>query len=162
MSNSRDFLWCYLTSSKIHILKKIRTKHLTCCICSLLALQQVTFSWALVFFSFLFLFLSFVLLGPHLQHVEVPRLGVLSELQLPAYTRATAMRDLSPVCNLYHSSWQHRILNPLSEAGDQNHNLVVPSRICFRCAMTRTPALVFSVNFSSERICGAFSIFMLL
>ena len=31
----------------------------------------------------------------HLWHMEVPRLGVKSELQLPAYTTATAMRDLS-------------------------------------------------------------------
>ena len=29
-------------------------------------------------------------LGPHLQHMEVPRLGVKLELQLPAYTTATA------------------------------------------------------------------------
>ena len=28
-------------------------------------------------------------LGPHLGHIEVPRLGVKSELQLPAYTTAT-------------------------------------------------------------------------
>ena len=32
-------------------------------------------------------------LGPHSWSMEVPRLGVESELQLPAYTRATAMRD---------------------------------------------------------------------
>ena len=32
-------------------------------------------------------------LGPHLWHMEVPRLGVTSELQLPAYTTATAMPD---------------------------------------------------------------------
>ena len=33
----------------------------------------------------------FCFLGPHLQPVEVPRLGVPSELQLPAYTTATAV-----------------------------------------------------------------------
>ena len=31
----------------------------------------------------------FVFLGPHLRHMEVPRLGVESELQSPAYTTAT-------------------------------------------------------------------------
>ena len=31
-----------------------------------------------------------VFLGSHLQHVEVPRLGVKSELQLQTYTTATA------------------------------------------------------------------------
>ena len=38
----------------------------------------------------LLFFLFFFLLGPPLQHMEVPRLGVELELQLPAYTTATA------------------------------------------------------------------------
>ena len=38
------------------------------------------------------------------------------ENELPSYTTATAMQVLSQVCDLYHSSWQHQILNPLSEA----------------------------------------------
>ena len=50
--------------------------------------------------------------------MEVPRLGVKSELQLPAYATATAAWDLSHICDLYHSSQQHQILNPLSEAQD--------------------------------------------
>ena len=41
------------------------------------------------------LLLFFVFLGLHLQHVEVPRLETESELQLLAYTIATAMQDLS-------------------------------------------------------------------
>ena len=49
--------------------------------------------------------------------MEGPRLGVESELLLLAYTRATAMPDLSCVYNLHYSSQQCRILNPLSEAG---------------------------------------------
>ena len=51
--------------------------------------------------------------------MDVPRLGVESEMQLPAYTTATATatRDRS-VCNLHHSSQQHWLLNPLSEARD--------------------------------------------
>ena len=51
--------------------------------------------------------------------MEVPWLGVKSKLQLLAYARATATRDPSCICNLYHSSQQHRILNELSEARDQ-------------------------------------------
>ena len=41
-----------------------------------------------------------------------------SELWLPAYATitATATPDLSHVYDLYHSSWQCWILNPLSEA----------------------------------------------
>ena len=50
--------------------------------------------------------------------MEIPRLGVELELQLPIYTTATAMRDLSLVCDPHHSSWQCRILNSLSEARD--------------------------------------------
>ena len=47
--------------------------------------------------------------------MEVPKLGVESELQLLAYT--TAMPDPSHVCDLHHRSRQRRILNPLSKAG---------------------------------------------
>ena len=36
--------------------------------------------------------------------MEVPRLRVESELQLLAYTAATAMWDLSCVCNLQHGN----------------------------------------------------------
>ena len=39
-------------------------------------------------------FFSFLL--PQLQHMEVPRLGGRSELQLPVYTTAAAMLDPSP------------------------------------------------------------------
>ena len=41
---------------------------------------------------------------------------------------ATAMRDLSHVCNLHDRSQQHRILNPLSEARDQTHILMDTSQ----------------------------------
>ena len=40
------------------------------------------------------------------------------ELQLPAYTTATATPDPGCVCDLHHSSWQCQILNPLIEARD--------------------------------------------
>ena len=63
--------------------------------------------------------------------MEVLRLGVESELQLPAYSTATAMQDLSHVYNLQHSSWQCQILNPLSEARDQTCVLVEGSLL--RC-----------------------------
>ena len=56
--------------------------------------------------------------GAKVRHMEVPRLGVKSELQLPAYTTAIATPDLSCVCHLHHSLQQSRILNPLSGARD--------------------------------------------
>ena len=71
--------------------------------------------------------------------MEIPRLGVQSELKLLAYARATAMPDLSHVCDLHHSSQQGRILNPLSEARDQTRNPIIPSWIHFRSTITGSP-----------------------
>ena len=82
-------------------------------------------------FSFFLSFFFFVFLGLNPWHVEVPRLGVKSELQLLAYTTATAMRDPSHVCDLHPSSRQHWILNPLSKARDGSCILVDPSQIRF-------------------------------
>ena len=62
---------------------------------------------------------------------EVPRVGVESELQLPAYTTATAARDPSCLCKLYLSSWQRQILNPLSEARNQTCVLMHTSWVCY-------------------------------
>ena len=61
--------------------------------------------------------------------MEVPRLGVWSELYPPAYTTAEALPDPSRVWYLHHRSQRRQILNPLSEARDQTRNLMVPSRI---------------------------------
>ena len=62
-----------------------------------------------------FFFFWLVFLGLHLWHVAVPNLGVESELQLPAYATAIAMRDWNTVT---YSSCQCQILNPLREARD--------------------------------------------
>ena len=48
-------------------------------------------------------FFFFVFLRPHLQHMEVPRLGIQLELELPVYARATATWDPNCVCDLHHS-----------------------------------------------------------
>ena len=61
--------------------------------------------------------------------MEVPRLGVESELQLPAYTTVTP--DLSRICDVHHSSQQHQILNPLSKARDGTHLLMDTSWVCY-------------------------------
>ena len=47
--------------------------------------------------------------------MEVPGLGVESELKLWIYATGTETSDLSCVWNLYCSFQQHWILNPLSE-----------------------------------------------
>ena len=56
--------------------------------------------------------------------------------------------------SLHHSSQQCQILNPLSEARDQTHNLMVPSQIPFRCAMTRSPKAVFAQQLSRIQCLG--------
>ena len=61
--------------------------------------------------------------------MEVPSLGAESQLQLPAYTTATATPDLGCICDLHHSSRQCWILNPLSEARDRTGILMDTKRI---------------------------------
>ena len=73
-----------------------------------------------------------VFLGLHLWHMEVSRLGVKWELQLLACATATAIWDLSHVFDLHHSSGQHWILNPLSEARDRTRILMDTTRV-LRC-----------------------------
>ena len=75
--------------------------------------------------------------------MEVPRLGVRSELLLLAYARATATPDLGRICDLHHSSQQRQILNALSKARDGTRNLMVPSRIRFHYTTMGTPQPVF-------------------
>ena len=94
------------------------------------------------YFDFFLFYFVFVFLGTHPWHMEVPRLGVKLELHLPTYATATAPPDPSRVQDLHHGSWQHWILNPLSEARNRTCNLMVPSRIHFLCAMTGTPILI--------------------
>ena len=84
-----------------------------------------------------YLFIYFVFLGLHLLHMEVPRLGVESELQLPAYATATAIHDQS--CpELLHATgvsrgkkkkkvqnevrWSSTVNNGYAEQGVTAHN----------------------------------------
>ena len=76
------------------------------------------------FCIFIFIFLSFVFLGLHPWHMEVPRLGVESELQLSTYTTVTATWDPSRTHDLLQSSQQLWILNPLSKARDRTEVLM--------------------------------------
>ena len=94
------------------------------------------------------MFLFLAALGPHLWHMDVPRLGVESELQLLAYTTATATAtpDLSHICELHHSSRQCRILNPLSEAGDQTRILVDTGQIHFLCTTMGTSEVAWVLS----------------
>ena len=81
--------------------------------CSQLVFYRTHCEKTLIFL--LFFFSS----SQHLKYLEIPRLGIQLEWQLPTYTTAMATSDLSQICDLCHNSWQHQILSPLSEARDQ-------------------------------------------
>ena len=70
-----------------------------------------------------FFFFSFWFLGPYPWHLEVPRLGVESELQPMPQPQ------------------QHGILNPLSKAMDQTHILMGTSQVHYHWATTGTPVV---------------------
>ena len=61
--------------------------------------------------------------------MEVPRLGVELELQLLTCITATAMPDLSCICDLCRNSRQLKILDLLSEARDQALVLMDTSQV---------------------------------
>ena len=86
-------------------------------------------------FRFVFSFFS----GPHLRHMQVPRLRGL----IDAAAAGLHLGHPSRLCDLHHCSRQRRILNPLSEARDQTRNVMVPSGIHFRCATMGTPVFCF-------------------
>ena len=104
------------------------------CLCKNLSISSTLF----IFLLYLFIF---VFLGPYLQHMEVPGLGVKSVLQLPDYATATATWDLRYICHLHHSSQQCWILKPLSKARDRTRILMDPSQIHFCCSTMGTPPI---------------------
>ena len=132
-------------------------KSLSFCLCKMGIIIVTTFINKYVFVYVYAAFISFfffgggscVFLGPHPQHMEVPRLGVESELQLPAYTTAIITPDPRCICDRHHDSQQSRTLNPLSEGRDPTHNITVPSRIRFHGATTGTPFFIIFKVFSN-------------
>ena len=58
--------------------------------------------------------------------MEFPGLVFELELELPAYTTATAKQDLRDICHLHRSLQQ---LNPLSKAGDWTRILMYTSQV---------------------------------
>ena len=81
-----------------------------------------------------------------MQHMEVPRLVVESELQLLAYATATARQDLSRICDLHHSSWQHWIPHPLTKARDRTHVLIDTVRFVSAEPQRKLPAYILTVK----------------
>ena len=95
------------------------------------------------FICIFFFFFSF--LGPNLQHMEISRLGVESELQLLAYVTAIATWNPSHVCDLYHSSWQCWIVNPLNEARDRTCVLMGTCQVPYHWAAVELPLMLILI-----------------
>ena len=83
-----------------------------------------------ILFFLLFIFAFFFFPQPCPQHMEVPRLVVKSELQVPAYTRAKAMPKPDHVCDPHRSLRQRRILNPRS--GARGRTCILMDTSCLR------------------------------
>ena len=81
-----------------------------------------------------------------------PRLGVELELQPLACATATAMPDLSHICDLHHSSRQCWSLNPLREAMDWTRILMDTSRICFHWVTTGSPNIIWYCLYVGSKI----------
>ena len=80
--------------------------------------------------------------GPHLQHMEVPRLGVELEPQLLAYTTVTALWAPNHVCDLHHGSWQCQSLTHWARPGIQPASLWMLIRFVNHRATTGTPKIL--------------------
>ena len=99
-------------------------------------------------------FFFFVFLGPQVWHMEVPGLGVESELQLPAYTTATATRHLSLIWDLPKARgnarslthWAKPRINPYSHGSYLGSDLLSHNRtpaFCLIHISAVTPYLSF-------------------
>ena len=76
------------------------------------------------------------------EHMEVPSLGVEWELQLPAYTTATARHDRSHVCDIHYTT-AHSLL---SDARNGTYIFTDTSQTRFCCATMGTPIKTFRVS----------------
>ena len=74
--------------------------------------------------------------------MEVPKLGVEWEVQLPAYTTATATPDPSLIFNLHHSFRQHKILDSLSKARNPTCILMDTSQVLNPLSHSRNSKLL--------------------
>lgn len=72
--------------------------------------------------------------------MDVPGRGVESELRLPPCATATAVPEMSRICELHCSVKQCQILNPPSEARDRTLVVMDTGRIRFCCGTAGTPS----------------------
>ena len=73
--------------------------------------------------------------------MEVPRLGVKLELQLPAYTTVTAVGDLSHIYDLHHNSRQRGTPTHCVRPGIEPESLWIPGGFFLLCHNQNSLAL---------------------
>ena len=88
----------------------------------------------------IFIFLSFFRAAPVAYGGSQARglVGAVAACLCHRHSNARSDLHLLPTP---HNSWQHQILNPLSEARGWTYNLMVPSQIRFCCTMMETPRI---------------------
>uniref|UniRef100_A0A8D0N7I0 Calcium load-activated calcium channel n=1 Tax=Sus scrofa TaxID=9823 RepID=A0A8D0N7I0_PIG len=104
-------------------------------------------------FIFLYILCTMSIRQGFTHGIWVSMLGVKSELQLLAYTRAIAVPDPSRICDLCRSLRPHRILNPVSKARDRTCLFMDTSRILKLLSHNRSsPEFIFLISFICERL----------
>ena len=109
--------------------------------------------WDTYFYHLHSFFFSFLFKATPAAYMKVPRLGIKSELQLPARAAATATWDLSLFCSLHLSSQQHPIPNPLIKARDQTCILIDTSQVLIPLSHNRSSFIpIYWQNWGTERL----------
>ena len=111
----------------------------------MLCISDIYISTYFTFSSLLFMVFFFFSLA-HLWQVEVSGPGVEQELQLQAYTIATAMQELSCMWNLRRSLQQCRIFQHWAEPGIEPTSSGRKHWSLTLWATMGTPQLFFSLN----------------
>ena len=95
------------------------------------AIFVVVFFFLFVCFYLFGVFCCFFFLWLHLNHMDVPRLGVKLELQLPACATTIATWVPSHIYDQHHRLWQCWILHPLSKASEPAMELAFLQTLCY-------------------------------
>ena len=100
----------------------------------------------LLFAGVLFLFCLFFAFQGHMAYeISQPRGPIRATVPSLCHSHS---KHLSHICDLHHSSWQCRILNPLCKARDQTHIPMDIRWTGFHCTTTGTPLWVFWLNYT--------------
>ena len=110
-----------------------------------LLLLLLFFGWQYFLFFFFFFVLFAFSRATAAAYGGFQARGLIEVVAASLHHSHSNVRSIQAMSVTYtHSSRQRWIINPLSKARHQIHNLVVPSRIRFCCTTMRTPKLTFS------------------